>query len=163
MYGPGSSKKMESVGLIGSCLPKRAHTTGKKGRCRHSPVSSLKYHCLPMVHSNTVAPFSFENFCLCMSVDTPRMSSTVSFTFFLICCVDNRLTHPTLRVGRLGPARNVIISTRGRGDRDDFGKERKRERTEEVCKMNRPLDECAHHTAWQASASPFYFFFSVKG
>ena len=56
MYGPGSSKKMEPGG------PKRklpfltVHTTGKKkGRCRHSPIS--KYHCLPMVHSNIVAPF----------------------------------------------------------------------------------------------------------
>ena len=35
MYGPGSSKKMESAG--------KRHTTGKKrGRCRHSPISSLK-------------------------------------------------------------------------------------------------------------------------
>ena len=58
MYGPGSSKKMESAGLIGSCLFLNMHTaTGKKGRCRHSPI--LKYHCLPMVHSNVVAPSRF--------------------------------------------------------------------------------------------------------
>ena len=49
------------VGGLNRKLPfLNVHTTGKKkGRCRHSPISSLKYHCLPMVHSNIVVPLFF--------------------------------------------------------------------------------------------------------
>ena len=56
LYCPGSSKKMESAGLVGSYLFLNVHTK-KRGRCHHSPISSLKHHCLPMVDSNTVATF----------------------------------------------------------------------------------------------------------
>ena len=54
---------MESAGLNRK-LPflKRAHTTiGKKKGEVSSPIS-LKYHCLPMIHSNIVAPPYF--FCV---------------------------------------------------------------------------------------------------
>ena len=46
MYDPGSSKKNE-VGGPNRKLPfLNVHTQlAKKGRCRHSPISSLKYHC----------------------------------------------------------------------------------------------------------------------
>ena len=58
MHGPGSSKK-NGVGGLNRKLPfpKRTQLAKKKkwGGVVHSPIS-LKYHCLPMVHSNTVAP-----------------------------------------------------------------------------------------------------------
>ena len=57
MYGPGSSKK-NGVGGPNRKLPfLNVHTQLKRGRCRHSPVASLKYHCLPMVHFNTAPHF----------------------------------------------------------------------------------------------------------
>ena len=52
MHGPGSSKKNRSQQAKEDvAFSPFVHTTDKKkGRCRHSPIASLGYHCLPMVH-----------------------------------------------------------------------------------------------------------------